>query len=50
MFTAYHSIMFAVVLVGVVGVIFKTSTGEESLAKKTIPVKVSESKFNLNTY
>ena len=50
MFTAYHAIMFAVVLVSGAGVIFKASSGEESLSNRTIPAKVSESKFDLNTY
>ena len=50
MFTAYHAIMFSVVLVSGAGVIFKASSGEESLANRSIPVKVSESEFDLNTY
>ena len=50
MFTAYHAIMFAVILIGGVGVIFKASSREESLAKKPISVQVPESKFDLNTY
>ena len=50
MFTAYHAIMFAVLLVGGTGVIFKASSGEESLANNPIPVKSTESKFDLNTY
>ena len=50
MFTAYHLILFAVVLVGGAGVIFKASSSEESLANKQIPVQVPESKFDLNTY
>ena len=50
MFTAYHAIMFAVLLVGGTGVIFKASSGEESLANNSIPVESTESKFDLNTY
>ena len=50
MFTAYHAIMFAILLVGGVGVIFNASLGEESIANNPIPVKVPESKFDLNTY
>ena len=50
MFTAYHAIVFSVVLVSGVGVIFKASSGEESLASKSIPVQVTESKFDLDTY
>tara|TARA_Y100001968_G_scaffold300454_1_gene311880 strand:- start:401 stop:553 length:153 start_codon:yes stop_codon:yes gene_type:complete len=50
MFTAYHAIMFAIVLVGGVGIIFKASSGDESSARKPIPVKAHESKFDLNTY
>ena len=49
-FTAYHSIMFAVVLIGGAGLIFQVSSGEEYLANNPIPVKVTESKFDLNTY
>ena len=50
MFTAYHAIMFAVLLIGGTGVIFKASSGEDSLANKPIPVKAIDSKFDLNTY
>ena len=50
MFTSYHAIMFAVLLIGGVGVIFKASSGVDSLANNTIPVKPTESKFDLNTY
>ena len=50
MFTAYHSIMFAVLLIGGAGVVFQASSGEESLANNQIPVKANESKFELNTY
>ena len=50
MFTAYHSIMFAVLLIGVSGVVFKASLGEESLENNPIPVKLNESIFDLNTY
>ena len=50
MFTAYHAILFAVLLVGGTGVIFKASSVEESLANNPIPVKHNESKFDLNTY
>ena len=50
MFTAYHSIMFAVLLIGGAGVIFQASSGEEFLANNPIPVKATESKFDLKTY
>ena len=50
MFTACHAIMFAVLLIGGTGVIFQASSEEESLADNPIPVKVTELKFNLNTY
>ncbi len=50
MFTAYHAIMFAVLLIGVAGVIFQASSEEESLANNPIPVKAIDSKFDLNTY
>ena len=50
MFTAYHAIMFAVLLIAGTGVIFQASSGEESLANNPIPVKATESKFDLNTY
>ena len=50
MFTVYHAIMFAVLLIGVAGVIFQASSGEESLVNNQIPVKANESKFDLNTY
>ena len=50
MFSAYHAIMFAVLLIGGAGVIFQASSGEESLAKKPIPVKSTESRFDLNNY
>ena len=50
MFTAYHAIMFAVLLIVGTGVIFQDSSGEESQANNSIPVKATESKFDLNTY
>ena len=50
MFTAYHAIMFAVLLIAGTGVIFQASSGEESLATNPIPVKATKSKFDLNTY
>ena len=50
MFTAYHAIMFAVLLVGGAGVILKASSRDDSLANNQIPVKATESKFDLNTY
>ena len=50
MLTAYHATMFAVLLIGGTGVIFQASSEEESLADNPIPVKVTESKFDLNTY
>ena len=49
MFTAYHAIMFAVLLIGGAGVIFQASSGD-SLRNNPIPVKATESKFDLNTY
>ena len=39
MFTAYHAIMFAVLLIGGAGVIFQASSGDDSLASNPIPVK-----------
>ena len=39
MFTAYHAIMFAVLLIGGAGVIFQASSGDDSLANNPIPVK-----------
>jgi len=50
MFTAYHSIMFAVLLIGAAGVVFQASSGDNSLANNPIPVKATKSKFDLNTY
>ena len=52
MFTAYHAIMFAVLLIGGAGVIFQASSGDDSLPNNPIPVKAkaTESKFDLNTY
>ena len=50
MFTPYHAIMFSVLLIGGAGVIFQASSGKESLADNPIPVKSTESKFDLNTY
>ena len=48
MFTAYHAIIFAVLLIGGAGIILKASSGEESLANNQVPVKATESKFDLN--
>ena len=50
MFNEYHAIMFAVLLTGGAGVVFQASSGEESLAINPIPVNVTDSKFDLNTY
>ena len=50
MFTAYHAIMFAVLLIGGAGVIFQASSGDDSLANNPIPVKATESNFDLNIY
>ncbi len=50
MFTAYHAIMFAVLLVGGAGVILKASSRDDSSVNNPIPVKATESKFDLNTY
>ena len=50
MFTAYHTVMFSVLLIGGAGVIFQASSEKESLAENSIPVKATESKFDLNTY
>ena len=41
MFTAYHAIMFAVLLIGGAGVIFQASSGEES-QNNPIPVKSNQ--------
>ena len=50
MFTAYHAIMFSILLIGGAGVIFKASLGEQSLANNPMPVKPTDSKFDLNSY
>ena len=50
MFTAYQAIIFVVLLIGGAGVIFQASSGDDSLANNQIPVKATESKFDLNTY
>ena len=50
MFTAYHAIMFAVLLIGGAGVIFQASSGDNSLPNNPIPVQANESKFDLSTY
>ncbi|WP_219046035.1 hypothetical protein [Prochlorococcus marinus] len=50
MFTAYHAIMFAVLLIGGAGVIFQASSGDDSLVKNSIQVKSTKSQFDLNTY
>tara|TARA_B100000700_G_C14617103_1_gene656432 strand:+ start:389 stop:541 length:153 start_codon:yes stop_codon:yes gene_type:complete len=50
MFTAYHAIMFAVLLIAGAGVIFQSSSGDDFLTDNPIPVKSTESKFDLDTY
>ena len=50
MFTPYHATMFAVLLIGAAAVILKSSSGEQSVANNSIPIKATESKFDLNTY
>ena len=47
MFTAYHAMMFAILLMGGFGTIFKVSSEEESLATNPIPVKAAEIKIRL---
>ena len=48
MFTAYHAIMFSVLLISGTSIILQASSSEDSLANNPIPV--AESKFDLNTY
>ena len=49
MFTAYHAIMLAVLLIG--GAVFiQASWGYDSLVNNPIPVKATGSKFDSNTY
>ena len=50
MFTAYHAIMFAILLIGVAGVIFQSSLSDESRENNPMPVNTPELKFDLNTY
>ncbi len=50
MFTTYHAIMFAVLLIGGAGVIFQASSGDDSLADNPNSIKAIESKFDLNSY
>ena len=50
MFTAYHAIMFAVLLISGTGVILRASSVEDSLVNNSIPIKATESKFDLDTY
>ncbi len=50
MFTTYHAIMFAALLIGGAGVVLQSSSGEKSVSNNPIPVKTTESKFDLNTY
>ena len=50
MFTTYHAIMFAVLLLSGAGVIFKASSGKDSSTNDPIAVQATESKFDLNTY
>ena len=50
MFTAYHAILFGILLIGGAAVIFQASSSEDSLKNNQIPVKATQSKFDLNTY
>ena len=50
MFSPYHVIMFSSLIISGAGVIFKASSGEDSLANNPIPVKATKSRFDLNTY
>ena len=50
MFTVYHAIMFAALLIVSAGVTFQASSGKEFLENNPIPIKATESKFDLNTY
>ena len=50
MLTAYHAIMYAVLLVGGAGVILKASSGEEFQVNNLIPFRAIDSKIDLNTY
>jgi len=42
--------MLAILLFGGAGVIFQASKGEASLLRNSVKIKVTESKFDLNTY
>ena len=42
--------MFGLLLLGAASFIFQTSENERVLSEKSIPVKNSESKFDLNSY
>tara|TARA_Y100001968_G_scaffold142461_1_gene130186 strand:- start:499 stop:648 length:150 start_codon:yes stop_codon:yes gene_type:complete len=49
MFMVYNAISFSVLLEGGAGVIFEATSGEESPTNKPTPIKVTQSKFDLNT-
>tara|TARA_Y100001968_G_scaffold311212_1_gene333036 strand:+ start:1318 stop:1467 length:150 start_codon:yes stop_codon:yes gene_type:complete len=48
--TPYHAIMFGTILLGAASFIFQASENERMLSKKPLPVKVPDSKFDINTY
>ena len=50
MFTPYHSITFVVLYVGGAVVVVQSCTGEVSLAKNPIQIKVNESKFDIKSF
>ena len=48
MFTPYHAILFAILLIGGAAVIFQTSEGDDSLT--SIPKQSSDSRFDVKSY
>ena len=48
--TIFHELMFGVLLLGVASFIFQTSENERKISKNSVPVKITDSKFDLNKY
>ncbi len=42
--------MFGMVLLGAASFIFQTSENERALSNNPLPIKTTDSKFDLNTY
>ncbi len=48
--TVYHSIMFGVLLLGAASFILQTSENERAISQKSVPIKTTDTNFDLSKY